>query len=122
MQVSKRKMDIYKATAERRWKREQQQLSLSYSQKWELAKKAAELLKEVFGVQRVVVFGSITQKELYHLHSDLDIAVWGLDEKYIHRAIAKLLVLDLSQRVDLVRIEDVRDSLRHAIEQEGVTV
>ncbi len=122
MQVSKQKMDIYKATAKRRWKREQQQLSLSYSQKWVLAKKAAKLLKEKFGVQRVVVFGSITQKELYHLHSDLDIAVWGLDEKKIHRAVAKLLELDPSQRVDLVRIEDVRDSLRSVIDQESVLI
>jgi predicted nucleotidyltransferase len=120
MQVSKRKMEIYKATAERRWKREQQQLSLSYSKKWELAKKAADLLKEVFGVQRVVVFGSITQKELYHLHSDLDIAVWGLNDKKFHRAVAKLLELDPSQRVDLVRIEDAGGSLRSVIEQEGV--
>ena len=122
MQVSKQKMEIYKATAEHRWKREQQQLSLSYSQKWVLAKKAAELLKDVFGAQRVVVFGSITQKELYHLHSDLDIAVWGLDENKIHRAIAKLLELDQTQQIDLVRIEDARDSLRSVIEQEGVTV
>ncbi len=120
MQVSKQKMDIYKATAERRWKREQQELSLSYSQKWVLAKKAAELLKRKFGARRVVVFGSMTQKELYHLHSDLDIAVWGLDEKKFHRAVAKLLELDLSQRIDLVRIEEARDSLRSVIEQEGI--
>jgi predicted nucleotidyltransferase len=122
MQVSKQKMDIYKATAKRRWKREQLQLSLSYSQKWVLAKKAAELLKEKFGAQRVVVFGSITQKELYHLHSDLDIAVWGLDEKKFHRAVAKLLELDPAQRVDLVRIENARASLRSVIEQEGVLI
>ena len=122
MQISKQKMDIYKATANQRWEQEQHELSLSYSQKWALAKKAAELLKEKFGAQRVVVFGSITQKELYHLHSDLDLAVWGLDKKLFHRAVAKLLELDLSQRIDLVRIEDARDSLRSAIEQEGVLV
>jgi len=122
MKISKQKMDIYKATAEQRWKQEQHELSLSYSQKWVLAKKAAELLKEKFGAQRVVVFGSITQKELYHLHSDLDLAVWGMDEKLFHRAVAKLLELDLSQRVDLIRIEDSRDSLRSVIEQEGVLI
>lgn len=122
MKISKQKMDIYKATAEQRWKQEQHELSLSYSQKWALAKKAAELLKEKFGAQRVVVFGSITQKELYHMHSDLDLAVWDLDEKLFHRAVAKLLELDLSQRIDLVRIEEARDSLRSVIEQEGVLV
>ena len=122
MQVSKQKMDQYKATAKRRWKREQQQLSLIYSQKWALAKKAAELLKEQFGAQKVVAFGSITQKELFHLYSDMDIAVWGLDEKKYFRAVAKLLELDSSQRVDLVRIEDARGSLRSVIDQEGVVL
>jgi len=115
-------MDIYKAAAEQRWKQERHELSLIHSKKWALAKKAAELLKVEFGAQRVVVFGSITQRELFHLHSDIDLAVWGLDEKLFHRAIAKLLELDLSQRIDLVRIEDARDSLRSAIEQEGVLV
>jgi predicted nucleotidyltransferase len=122
MQVSKQKMAIYKATAERRWQQEQQKLSSSYSQKWLIAKKAAEMLKNEFGAQQVAVFGSITQKELYHLHSDLDIAVWGLDEKKFHRAVAKLLELEPSQRVDLVRIEDARDSLQSVIDQEGVLI
>jgi len=122
MQVSKQKMDLYKATAKRRWKREEQQLSLSYSQKWSLAKKAAELLKEQFGAKRVVAFGSIVQKDLYHLNSDLDIAVWGLDEKKYFRAVARLLELDSSQRVDLVRTEDARGSLRSVIDQEGVVL
>ena len=119
MQVSKQKMDIYKATARRRLKREQEQLSLSYSQKWALAKKAARLLKEEFGAQRVVAFGSITQKELFHLYSDLDIAVWGLDEKKYYHAVAKLLEIDPAQRLDLIRIEDARNSLRSVIDQEG---
>ena len=122
MQVSKQKMDKYKATAKRRWKQEQQQLSLIYSQKWALAKKAAELLKEQFGAQRVVAFGSIIKKDLFHLNSDMDIAVWGLDEKKYFRAVAKLLELDSSQRVDLVRIEDARGSLRSVIDQEGVVL
>jgi predicted nucleotidyltransferase len=120
MHVSKQKMALYKATANRRWKREQQQLSLSYSPKWALARKVAELLKEQFGAQRVVAFGSIIQKDLYHLNSDLDIAVWGIEEKKYFRAVAKLLELDPSQRVDLVRIEDARGSLGSVIEQEGV--
>jgi uncharacterized protein len=122
MQVSKQKMAIYKATAERRWQQEQQKLSLSYRQKWQIAKKAAEILKKEFGAQQVAVFGSIAQKELYHLRSDIDIAVWGLDEKKIHRAIAKLLELEPSQRIDLVRIEDARDSLQSVINQEGVLI
>lgn len=122
MQVSKQKMAVYKATADRRWQQEQQKLSSSFRHKWLIAEKAAEMLKKEFGVQQVAVFGSITQKALYHLRSDLDIAVWGLDEKKIHRAVAKLLQLEPSHRIDLVRIEDARDSLRSVIDQEGVLI
>ena len=120
MQISKEKMNTYKATAAYRRKQEQQQLSLNYDQIWVLVKKAAQLLKEEFGVQKVMAFGSITQKDLYHLYSDMDIAVWGLDEKHYYRAVAKLLELDPAERVDLVRIEDAQDSLRDVIRQEGV--
>ena len=122
MQVSKQKMAVYKATADRRWQQEQQKLSSSFRHKWLIAEKAAEMLKKEFGVQQVAVFGSITQKALYHLRSDLDIAVWGLDEKKFHRAVAKLLQLEPSHRIDLVRIEDARDSLRSVIDQEGVLI
>lgn len=120
MQISKEKLDKYKASAACRWEREQERLSLSYRQRWVLAKKAAQLLKAQFGVQKVMAFGSITQKDLYHPFSDLDIAVWGLDEKLYYRAVARLLELDPDERVDLVRIEDARDSLRNVIGQEGI--
>ena len=120
MHVSPKKMELFKATAKHRWEREQEQLASSFGQKWSLAKKAADMLKEKFGVHQVIVFGSITQKELYHLHSDLDLAVRGLDEKNYFRAVAKLLELDPLNKMDLVRIEDASDSLRSVIEKEGV--
>ena len=44
----------------------------------------------------------LTLKYLYPLYSDLDIAVWGLDEKHYYRAVAKLLELDPAERVELV--------------------
>ena len=120
MQLSKEKLDKYKASAAHRRKLEQEQLSQSYRQRWLLAKKAAQLLKAQFGVHKVMAFGSITQMDLYHSRSDLDIAVWGLDEKLYYRAVARLLELDPAERVDLVRIEDARDSLRDVILQEGI--
>jgi predicted nucleotidyltransferase len=120
MMVTKQKMALYKATAQRRWKEEQQQLSYRFRHTVMLAHKAAKLLKEQFGVRRVALFGSAASEELFHHHSDLDIAVWGLDESEYYRAVAQLLALDPFVSIDLIRVEDANSSLREEIEKGGV--
>ena len=44
----------------------------------------------------------------------------GMNEKYYYHAVAKLLEFDPDERVDLVRIGDVRDSMRDGINKNGV--
>ena len=120
MIVTQKKMAVYKATARRRWENERQQLLQRFRKTSMLARKAAELLKEQFGVQRVALFGSVAHEELFHSHSDLDLAVWGLDEKEYYRAVAQLLALDPVIRVDLIRVEAASASMREEIESSGV--
>ncbi len=79
----------------------------------------SDLLKERFGASRVVVFGSLVRKELFHRRSDVDLAVWDLDENIYYRAVGQLLYLDSEISMDLVRIEEASDSLRSRIEKEG---
>jgi len=113
-------MAEYKATATKRWLEEQNELSTSYARAWTIAKQAAAILRAQFGVHRIVVIGSLTYKQRYHQRSDVDLAVWELSEKKYYRAVARLLHLDPRHEIDLVRIEDVSDSLRKHIEQEGI--
>ena len=87
---------------------------------WALARQAAALLRSAYGARRVVVFGSLLKPARFHERSDVDLAVWGLDERVYLRALAQLLSLDVTLDVDLVEAEQARAELMSAIEREGV--
>lgn len=91
--------------------------------RWEraqhLAGQAAHILRVEFGATRVVLFGTGTSADRFHLRSDLDLAVWGLPERLYLRAVARLLSIDAGMPVDLVMAEDAGPSLRAAIAAEG---
>ncbi len=85
----------------------------------EVASRAALLLKKDFGVKKVVVFGSLTQPNLFHLRSDIDLAVWGLTGRDYYRAVGILQSLDSSIEVDLIAFEDATESIQSTILREG---
>ncbi|MEL6901277.1 MAG: nucleotidyltransferase domain-containing protein [Cyanobacteria bacterium J06606_4] len=112
-------LERYRLTFRRRqaerevWQRSRQQ------QGQQIARQAAQLLKQSFGAQRVWLFGSMLTPERIQAESDIDIAVEGLaDERYLE-ALGQLL--DLSDfSVDLVQVEYARERLRSAIARKGV--
>jgi len=92
-------------------------ISISREEARRLDDRCAQLLRERFGVGRVVVFGSVMGDAPWHSRSDLDIAVEGLAAKDYVRAVnacAELLPLDLV--LDLIPIESARPELRARIE------
>jgi predicted nucleotidyltransferase len=86
---------------------------------WEIARTAGDLLREHFHARRVWVFGSLLQDKLFHDHSDVDIAAWGLRQEDILRAVAAVTSLDPDISVDLVVFEDASESLRQTIQAHG---
>ena len=85
----------------------------------EVAGRAALLLKKEFGIRKVVVFGSLVQPDLYHLRSDIDLAVWGLKGRDYFRAVGILQSLDPGFEIDLIAFEDASKSIQEAILSEG---
>ncbi len=77
-------------------------------------------MRTEFQVTKVVAFGSLTQPELFHQRSDVDLAVWDLDERLYFRAVGRLQGLDPRIGVDLVMFDDGKPSLRAAIQRDGV--
>ncbi|MEL6470288.1 MAG: nucleotidyltransferase domain-containing protein [Cyanobacteria bacterium J06623_4] len=112
-------LERYRLTFRRRqaerevWQRSRQQ------QGQQVARQAAQLLKQSFGAQRVWLFGSMLTPDRIRAESDIDIAVEGLaDERYLE-ALGQLL--DLSDfSVDLVQMEYARERLQSAIARKGV--
>ena len=45
---------------------------------WQAAKPIAQMLRTCFGAERVVAFGSLARRTGFTLHSDIDIAAWGI--------------------------------------------
>ena len=83
------------------------------------AQEAAALLKATYGVERVICFGSLARTEAFSHHSDIDLAVWGLEDQVFYRAVAQLLDLDLTISIDLLRGETLPANLLEVIEAEG---
>jgi uncharacterized protein len=86
----------------------------------ERVRQAAATLKQRFGVQRVILFGSLAHTGWYLSDSDVDMAVTGLaaaDFWAAWRAVEEIIG---DRLVDLIELETVSDGLRQAIERHGV--
>ena len=118
--ISNEQMAVYREGWRRRRELQRQVLSDRHARAWDVARQGAALLRTQFGAERVAVFGSLLYPEKFYERSDVDLAVWGLDERLYLKALARLLDLAPEISVDLVEVEFARPRLRAAIEAEGV--
>lgn len=93
-----------------------------YQQAWEVAEKAADLLKKKYGAKKVVVFGSLAHRPWFTPWSDIDLAAWGIPAERFFAAVGAVTGLSPDFKIDLVDPVDCRDSLRKAIEDEGIEI
>lgn len=114
------KMQAYLATARCRQQRRQTHLQQRRQQGLDLAKTAARILREEFGVSRVVLFGSTLNSIRFHETSDLDLAVWDLPPTDYVPAVARLMQLPHFS-IDLVEAETASPHLQTGIAQ-GITL
>ena len=95
--------------------RQRQQIGLT------IAKQAAQILKEQFHADRVVLFGSLLNVEAMHEHSDIDIAVWGLADDQLLSAWSTLdSSIDFQSTfpyIDLVPAEKAFPYIQDSIEK-----
>jgi predicted nucleotidyltransferase len=110
----------YRRAARVRWEREQQERVRRLQHAWEVARAAAQLLRERFGATRVVVFGSLVHDGCFTPWSDVDIAAWGIHPEDTFRAVGAVMDLDSEIEVNLVDVGACRPSLLTVIEEEGV--
>ena len=103
--ISYSDMEIYRKSARKRQHAVQESRRIRHEHAWDVARRAASLLREHFAASRVVVFGSLLRPEVFDERSDVDLAVWGVaDEKYL-RAVAAVTALDKEISVDLIKME-----------------
>jgi predicted nucleotidyltransferase len=85
-----------------------------------LARQIAAILRKDFGARRVALFGSLASRSDFTLWSDIDLAAWGIPAERFYAAVAAVTALSAEFKIDLVDAEVCKDSLRRAIEQDGI--
>ncbi|MBM3237856.1 nucleotidyltransferase domain-containing protein [Candidatus Poribacteria bacterium] len=95
------------------------QVAEKWEQAWEVARSAAQLLREQFGAKQVAVFGSLVHRDCFTPWSDIDLAVWGIPAHQFYQAVAAVTGLSPNFQVDVVDAEDCAMGLRQIIESEG---
>ncbi len=120
LQIPEEKMIIYRAAARARSQAKERKLKLMYNSGWELARAAAQLLKNEFAVDRVVIFGSMLDQKRIHLHSDIDLVAWGIPDRLYYRAVSRILDINPEIPVDLLQGEYLPEYLLTVIKQQGV--
>jgi predicted nucleotidyltransferase len=88
----------------------------------QVARRAAAFLKSKFSAVRVILFGSVINSDLFHRRSDVDLAVWGINDHDYFRAVGMLQSLDPEFSIDLIIFEEASDSLQMKILNEGTEV
>lgn len=83
-------------------------------------REAVAVLKERYGVRRVVLFGSLAHAAWFTLDSDVDLAVEGLPPGAYWEAWRLVEEFINDRPVDLIELETVRGSLLQAIQRHGL--
>jgi predicted nucleotidyltransferase len=122
LQIPAEQMARYKRTARVRWRAEKEREKAQLERAWQLAHQVAELLKKEYGVQRIMVFGSLVQPDRFTLWSDVDLAAWGLTSANWLKAIAAVRNLSDEVELNLVDVTACSPELLAVIEQQGVSL
>ena len=96
-----------------------QQMEKSWIKAWSLARSAAKILKETFGAQKVVVFGSLLEKDSFSPWSDIDLAVWGIPTSRFYAAVGTITGLSPIIKIDVVDPDACKQSVLEMILREG---
>jgi len=113
-------MEQYRRTARARHQIEKKCQGRQREYAWQLARRAAKLLKEKYGVSRVVLFGSLLHPGRFTSRSDVDLAAWGLTSTNWLQAIAAVRNLSDQIELNLIDVTCCSPELLAVIEREGV--
>ncbi|MBI3914307.1 MAG: nucleotidyltransferase domain-containing protein [Chloroflexi bacterium] len=117
--LTKKELDEYRRAAQRRSRVEELTIDHRRRRAWQLARRAARLLKQKYGATRVIVFGSLTHGAWFHPHSDLDLAVEGLEPGAVWRAWSTIEKAVPELEVDLIELETASQRLNQRIREQG---
>jgi predicted nucleotidyltransferase len=84
-----------------------------------VAQQIAGMLRRDFGATKIYLFGSTLRLKGFHSHSDIDLAVDGIDPQRYFSAVGQALMMSDEFSVDLLEISACRPELKEIILKEG---
>ncbi|MFO7877630.1 MAG: nucleotidyltransferase domain-containing protein [Desulfovermiculus sp.] len=118
-QLTDEEIRHYLAAARNREKDKEIDLEKRIERAQSLAQEAARILRDKYRVQRVVLFGSLTQPETFTRWSDVDIAAWGLSAENFLKAMNDVASLDSEIEINLVDTATAKSTLLEYIQTHG---
>ena len=89
---------------------------------WSVARKVAKTLKETYGAEQVVAFGSLVRGVRFVEGSDIDLAVKGLSGRRFFRAVGDVVYSDHEFGIDVLDLDTCPPPFRARIEREGISL
>ena len=86
------------------------------------AKEIARILKEQFGATEVRIFGSLSDEARFTSISDIDIAEKGIRPEKFYAAYAAITRGCSEFKIDLVDMDDCKESIKKEILKNGVII
>jgi predicted nucleotidyltransferase len=86
----------------RRKQQDQAQVAQRKQRAWQLARQAAELLRNDFGAKKIVVFGSLAHEAWFTPWSDIDLAAWGIPADRFYSAVGSVAEFSPEFKVEQV--------------------
>ena len=83
------------------------------------ARKAAQVLRNEFDAQKVILFGSLARRGSFSLYSDIDLAVRGIAPEKFYAAVSAMMDVSVDFKIDLVEPEDCSPAMFKNIEKDG---
>jgi len=88
----------------------------------QVARQAAQMLRQQFGASKVVVFGSLARNARFTPWSDIDLAAWGIPPHQFYAAVAAVTGLSAVFKIDLIDPQSCSPSLHEALDREGLAL
>jgi len=79
-------------------------------------KKAVDVLVKKYNVRKIMLIGSLLDKERFGFHSDIDLCVEGLPDKLYFKAVGELLLTSDEFDVNIITIENAPPKIREKVE------
>lgn len=102
--------------------REREILKSRFQKAWSLARDISVILKRKYEAKKVLVFGSLVDESRFNRWSDIDIAVLGIPTSKYLKALAEIISMGNDFKIDMIDLEDCKDSLKETIEKEGIEI